>query len=168
LRTRSATGNLSDARLDGGSGMNALKWWLMIVGVLYLLEGGGLTAMALLAPQSFAEVWSSAPAGTLDEVAVRGIKLAGLPGVLTWVLLGALMLVFSRAAVRARVLVIVVAAWELLVWLPLDFIASLNGFEVPRAVTLMAIHLVIGISGVLLLRRATDSTDRVAERARAR
>lgn len=142
--------------------MSAIKWWLRIVGVLYLLEGGGLTAMALFAPETFAEVWSAAPAGTLAEAAVRGIKLAGLPGVLTWVLLGILMLIFSRAPARARALVVVVAAWELLVWLPIDFIASLNGFEVPRAVTLMAIHLVIGISGALLLRRATNGAEHAA------
>lgn len=148
--------------------MSGIKWWLRIVGVLYVLEGGGLTAMALSAPETFAEVWSSAPAGTLAEAAVRGIKLAGLPGVLTWLLLGVLMLLFSRAPARARVLVIVVAAWELLVWLPVDFIASLNGFEVPRAVTLMAIHLVIGISGALLLRRTANGADRAIEPANAR
>lgn len=145
--------------------MKAIKWWLWIVGGLYLLEGGGLSAMALLAPESFAEVWSSAPVGTLDEIAVRGIKLAGLPGVLTWVLLGALMLIFSRAPAGARMLVVVVCAWELLVWLPVDFIASRNGFEVPRAVTLMAIHVVIGISGMVLLRRtATHAVEPVTAR----
>ena len=148
--------------------MSGIKWWLRIVGVLYVLEGGGLTAMALSAPGMFAEVWSSAPAGTLAEAAVRGIKLAGLPGVLTWLLLGVLMLLFSRAPARARVLVIVVAAWELLVWLPVDFIASLNGFEVPRAVTLMAIHLAIGISAALLLRRTANGADRAIEPANAR
>ena len=103
----------------------------------------------------FAEVWSSAPAGTLDEVAVRGMRIAGLPGVLTWALLGAMMLIFSRWPTRAGVLVTIVAAWELLVWLPVDLLASFNGFEVARAVTLMTIHVVIGVSGIVLLRRAT-------------
>lgn len=135
--------------------MKPLKWWLRIVGVLYLLEGVGLSAMALFEPQMFAEVWSSAPPGTLDEVAVRGMRIAGLPGVLTWALLGAMMLIFSRSPTRAGVLVVIVAAWELLVWLPVDLLASFNGFEVARAVTLMSIHLVIGVSGLVLLRRAT-------------
>jgi hypothetical protein len=135
--------------------MKPLKWWLRIVGVLYLLEGVGLSAMALFEPQMFAEVWSSAPPGTLDEVAVRGMRIAGLPGVLTWALLGAMMLIFSRLPTRAGVLVVIVAAWELLVWLPVDLLASFNGFEVARAVTLMSIHLVIGVSGLVLLRRAT-------------
>ena len=127
------------------------------VGVLYVLEGVGLSAMALFEPQLFAEVWSSAPAGTLDEVAVRGMRIAGLPGVLTWALLGAMMLIFSRLPTRAGVLVTIVAAWELLVWLPVDLMASFNGFEVARAVTLMSIHVVIGVSGLVLLRRATKA-----------
>lgn len=86
--------------------------------------------------------------------------IAGLPGVLTWVLLGAMMLVWSRTPEKAGVLVVIVAASELLVWLPVDVIGLLNGFEVPRAVMLMTIHLVIGVSGLLLLRGARRSTDR--------
>ena len=134
--------------------MKALKWWLRIVGVLYVIEGGGLTLAALLAPGEFAAIWASTTAGALDEVAIRGIRVAGLPGVLTWLLLGAMMWIYSRAPAKAGLLVIVVAAWELLVWLPVDIVASFNGFVVSRSVTLAAIHLGIGISGLLLLRRA--------------
>jgi hypothetical protein len=137
-----------------------MKWWLRIVGVLYVVEGAGLTAMALLAPESFAEVWSGAPPGALDEVPVRGIRIAGLPGVMTWLLLGAMMLIYSRWPARAGMLVITVAAWELLVWLPVDLVASFNGFAVARAVTLMSIHLVIGVVGIVLLRRTTNGVAR--------
>jgi len=38
--------------------MKPIRWWLRIVGALYVLEGTGLSAMALFAPESFAEVWS--------------------------------------------------------------------------------------------------------------
>jgi len=134
--------------------MNALKWWLRIVGTLYVLEGGGITAMALLDPAQFASIWASVPPETLDEIAVRGTRLAGLPGVMTWLLLGILMWIYSWLPERARVLVVVVAAWELLVWLPVDIIASSNGFVLTRAATLFAIHVAIGVSGILLLRRA--------------
>jgi hypothetical protein len=130
-----------------------LQWWLRIVGVLYVVEGVGLSLMALFDPNQFATVWSSTEVGTLDEVAVRGIRIAGLPGVLTWALLGAMMLVFSRVPARAGVLVVTVAAWELLVWLPVDLVALFNGFGVPRAVALITIHAVIGVSGIVLLRR---------------
>jgi len=136
--------------------MKALKWWLRIVGFLYLLEGGGLSIAALFSKDAFAANWASAPVGSLDEVAVRGILVAGLPGVLTWVLLGVMMLIFSRFPARAGVLVLTIAAWELLVWLPSDLTGLLNGFSAPRAASLMAIHAVIGISGLLLLRRAPE------------
>jgi len=134
--------------------MAGLKWWLRIVGALYLLEGLGLTAAALFDRAQFAAIWASTEPGVLDAVAVRGTLMAGLPGVLTWVLLGAMLWIYSRAPAKARVLVIVVVAWELLVWAPLDMAGMFNGFEVPRALTLMAIHAAIGISGIVVLRRA--------------
>ena len=134
--------------------MGALKWWLRIVGVLYVLEGGGVTALALADRAEFGAMWASTEAGALDELAIRGIQVAGLPGVLTWVLLGVLMLVFSRMPEKARVLVITVALWELLVWIPSDIVGSFNSFTMPRTVALVTVHTVIGISGLLLLRRA--------------
>jgi hypothetical protein len=134
--------------------MAGLKWWLRIVGALYLLEGLGLTAAAVFDRAQFAAIWASTEPGVLDAVAVRGTLMAGLPGVLTWVLLGAMLLIYSRAPAKARVLVIVVVAWELLVWAPLDMAGMFNGFEVPRALTLLAIHAAIGISGIVVLRGA--------------
>ena len=71
---------------------------------------------------------------------------------MTWALLGVTMLIFSRKPERARLLVTIVAAWELLVWLPVDLVGLSSGFAVPRALTLITIHAVIGVSGLLLLR----------------
>jgi hypothetical protein len=132
--------------------MTAAKWWLRVVGSLYLLEGVGLTIMALFAPDQFAATWAVAPVGSIDELGVRAALIGGLPGVLTWVLLGAMLWIYSRAAARARVLIIVVAAWELLVWIPVDVVSTLQVFDVGRVV-LSTIHAVIGISGILILRR---------------
>jgi hypothetical protein len=131
-----------------------LKWWLRIVGALYLLEGVGLSLAAVFSRDSFAATWASAQEGSLDEVAVRGVLLAGLPGVLTWVLLGIFMLIYSRVPTSARSLVAIVAAWELLVWLPVDLTSLFNGFAVPRVVTLIVIHVVIGGTGLLMFRQA--------------
>ena len=139
--------------------MKALTWWLRIVAVLYLLEGVGLTLMAFFDPDRFASMWASVPVGTLDALAIRGTRMAGLPGVLTWALLGVLLMVYSRVPERAGLLVVVVALWELVVWLPTDLVGLASGFEVPRAVTLIAIHLVIGVAGLLLLRRARRAAD---------
>jgi hypothetical protein len=130
----------------------ATKWWFRVVGVLYLLEGIGLTAMALLAPDQFAATWAMAPVGSVDALGVRAALIGGLPGVLTWVLLGALLLIYSREPAAARVLVVVVAAWELLVWIPVDVVSTLQLFDGGRIV-LSAIHAAIGITGILVLRR---------------
>jgi hypothetical protein len=134
--------------------MTALKWWLRIVGSLYLLEGIGITAQAMFDPDAFAAIWTSTPVGALDAVSVRGLVVAGLPGVLTWVLLGSLMWIYSRTPAKAGLLIVVVAAWELLVWAPTDIVGLFNGFELPRAVALLTIHALIGITGILVLRRA--------------
>jgi hypothetical protein len=117
-----------------------------------------LTLMAALDPDRFAATWASVAVGSLDEVAVRGILVAGLPGVLTWVLLGTMMLTFSRVPARASLLVFTVAAWELFVWLPADLVGLSHGFVVSRAISLIAIHVVIGVSGMLVLRRASAAT----------
>jgi len=130
-----------------------MKWWLRIVGPLYLLEGLGLTAQAYFVPAEFAANWASVPAATLDAIAIRGMLVAGMPGVLTWVLLGAMMWLFSNKPEKGRVLAIVVVAWELLVWAPLDVVGLLNGFEVGRAVALITVHAAIGLTGVWVLRR---------------
>jgi hypothetical protein len=130
----------------------SVKWWLRIVGSLYLLEGCGLTGMALLAPDQFAATWAVAPVGSIDELGVRAALIGGLPGVLTWVLLGVMMWLYSGNPAGARTLIIIVAAWELLVWIPVDVISTLQVFDTGRIV-LTSIHAVIGVSGVLLLRR---------------
>jgi hypothetical protein len=108
--------------------------------------------MALLAPDQFAATWAVAPVGSIDELGVRAALIGGLPGVLTWVLLGAMMWIYSRAPTRARVLIVVVTAWELLVWIPVDVVSTLRVFDGGRLV-LSTIHAVIGISGILILRR---------------
>lgn len=132
--------------------MAAAKWWLRVVGALYLLEGIGLTAMALLAPDQFAATWAVAPVGSIDELGVRAALIGGLPGVLTWVLLGAMAWIYSRTPARGRVLIIVVVAWELLVWIPVDAVSTLHVLDTGRIV-LSAIHAAIGLSGIAILRR---------------
>ena len=132
--------------------MTAAKWWLRIVGSLYLLEGVGLTAMALAAPDQFAATWAVAPVGSIDALGVRAALIGGLPGVLTWALLGAMAWIYSGAPVRGRVLIVIVVAWELLVWIPVDVVSTLQVFDTGRIV-LSAIHAAIGISGIVILRR---------------
>jgi hypothetical protein len=136
--------------------MTAAKWWLRIVGTLYLLEGGGITLMALSAPDQFAALWAVAPVGSIDALGVRAALIGGLPGVLTWVLLGAMAWIYSRSPARGRVLIVAIAAWELLVWIPVDFVSTLQVFDTGRIV-LSTIHAVIGISGIVILRRLPEA-----------
>ena len=135
--------------------MTAARWWLRIVGTLYLLEGGGLTLMALLAPDQFAATWAVAPVGSIDELGVRAALIAGLPGVLTWLLLGAMMWIYSRRPERARVLIVIVVAWELLVWIPVDAVSTVRVFD-PGRLILSAIHVAIGVAGIMILRRLPE------------
>src|SRR3954469_12072465 len=114
----------ADSIFRGTIKMTATKWWLRIVGTLYLLEGGGITLMALLAPQQFAAMWAVAPVGSIDPLGVRAALIGGLPGVLTWVLLGAMAWIYSGAPARGRMLIVVIAAWELLVWIPVDVVST--------------------------------------------
>ena len=136
--------------------MTAAKWWLRIVGTLYLLEGGGLTLMALSSPDQFAATWAVAPVGSIDALGIRAALIGGLPGVLTWALLGAMAWIYSRSPARGRVLIIVIVAWELLVWIPVDVVSTLQVFDTGRIV-LSTIHAVIGISGILIVRRLPDA-----------
>lgn len=133
--------------------MKPAQWWMRIVGAFYLFEGIGLALMAAFVPSQFAELWATAEPGSLSEVAVRGTLVAGMPGVLTWVLFGTMLWMHSGAPARARLLLVTVIAWELLVWLPLDLIGFFNGFEAGRAAGLIVTHAIIGIAGILALRR---------------
>jgi hypothetical protein len=49
-------------------------------------------------------------------------------------------------------LIVFVAAWEILVWIPVDVVSTLQVFDAGRIV-LSAIHAAIGITGILVLRR---------------
>ena len=132
--------------------MKLARWWMRVVGAFYLMEGIGLTLMASLAPNEFAEMWATAAPGSLDDIAVRGTLIAGLPGVLTWVLFGSTLWFLSRVPERSRLLIVLVVAWELFIWLPLDLLGLLNGFSGERALGLIAFHLVVGVSGIFALR----------------
>jgi hypothetical protein len=134
-----------------------MKWWMRIIGTFYVLEGGGLTLLAIASPSEFAAMWASTEAGVLDAIAVRGTLVAGMPGVLTWLLLGIMLWISSRAPATARLLVVTVIAWELAVWLPLDVVGYFNGFEAGRAAALIAVHALIGVSGIVVLRRTPQA-----------
>jgi hypothetical protein len=133
--------------------MRGLKWWLWIVGIFYVLEGGGLTLLRIFDPEGAAAIWTaSGDASQLDALATQAVLVPSLFVTLSWLVLGVLMLRFTGAPERGRSLVAAVVALELFAWIPLDAVALSYGWSVPRGVTLLAIHLAIGIGGILALR----------------
>ena len=133
--------------------MKGLKWWLWVVGILYVFEGGALTLRWVFDPEGMAAMWTATQeTGVLDPIAVQAILIPTLFVTLSWAVLGALMLYFTRAPARAGVLVIVVAALELFAWMPLDIVTLSSGWSATRSVPLIVIHLAIAATGILALR----------------
>ena len=133
--------------------MKALKWWFWIVGIFYVLEGGGVTLLRLADPAAAAAIWTATGTpGLLDAFAVQTVLIPSLFVSLSWLVLGVLLLYYARVPARAGVLVIVIVALELFAWAPLDIVALTNGWPAARAVTLLAIHFAIGVGGILALR----------------
>jgi hypothetical protein len=132
----------------------ALKWWLWVVGIFYVLEGGGLTLLRIADPEQAAAMWTATQElGVLDPIAVQAILIPSLFVTLSWVVLGVLMLYFAlRAPARAGVLIIVVVALELFAWMPLDAITLSYGWAPARSISLLLIHLAIAVTGILALR----------------
>ena len=133
--------------------MRGLKWWLWIVGILYVLEGGGLTLLRVFDPAAAAAIWTArGETGQLDTLAMQAVLVPSLFVTLSWLVLGVLMLSFARTPERGRSLVAAVVALELFAWIPLDAMALTYGWSVPRGVILLVIHLAIGVGGILALR----------------
>jgi hypothetical protein len=133
--------------------MKGLKWWLWIVGILYLLEGGLLTLRRFLDPEGMAAMWTATQeSGVLDPLAVEAILVPTLFVTLSWAVLGILMLYFTREPARAGGLVIVVAALELFAWMPLDVVAWSSGWAATRSVPLIVVHILIAGTAIIALR----------------
>jgi hypothetical protein len=133
--------------------MKGLKWWLWIVGIFYALEGGGLTLRRIFDPEGTAAMWTATgEPGVLDPIAVQAVLIPSLFVTLSWLVLGVLLLYFTRAPARAGMLVVVVAALELFAWIPLDAVTLSYGWSPARSLTLLTVHVAIAATGVLALR----------------
>jgi hypothetical protein len=106
--------------------MEKTQWWLRLVGVLYLLFG------------------------TMNVVS--GLGIAAHPETLTWIVLGVLMLYYSREPVRAGILVVTVALLELIVWIPGTAALVLGGMSTTFGIIFILLHFIIGATGIVFLR----------------
>jgi hypothetical protein len=128
--------------------MKGLKWWLWIVGVFYVLFGGALTLRWFADPEGMAAMWTATQeTGVLDPIAVQAVLIPTLFVTLSWVVLGVLMLYFTRALARSGGLVVVVVALELFAWMPLDTVTLGYGWSPARSIPLLVIHLGIAVTG---------------------
>ncbi len=133
--------------------MKGITWWLWVVGLFYVLEGGGLTLLSVADRASAVAVWApTLPPGSLDEVAIEALSFPSLFVNQAWLILGVMMLYFTRTPARAGMLILIVCALELFAWVPLDVMALNSGWSLARGVTLLTIHIAIAATGILLLR----------------
>jgi hypothetical protein len=133
--------------------MKGLKWWLWVIGIFYVLEGGGLTLLRIADPEQAAAMWTATQeVGVLDPIAVQAILIPSLFVTLSWLVLGILLLYFTRAPARAGVLVVAVVALELFAWMPLDTVTLSYGWSPARSISLLVVHLAIAGTGILALR----------------
>ena len=135
--------------------MNGLKWWMRVVGALYLLL---FVLVALLKLPIKAE----GPPGVLERAA------SGDPTAMfvvdTWVtlgiwygVLGIAVLVASRIPDKARALVWTIIGWEA-GGIVIDIYKVARGYDLAAPITWMFIHAFIIAVGVSMLRRAQSSS----------
>lgn len=114
--------------------MIKIQWWLRIVGVLYLLFG-------------------------LLNV-INGLDIGQHTETLSWLVLGGVLLFYSRETARAGILVVTIALLELLVWIPVTVALVLSAMSLALGGTFIILHFVIGVSGLLFLRQAAMAHDK--------
>ena len=134
--------------------MNGLKWWMRLVGAMYLFLF--LAAAVLKLP-----IRAEGPPGVLAR-ASAGDPTATFV-VDTWVtlgiwfaVLGIALLIASRVPGQAKALVWTIIGWEL-GGIVIDIYKAARGYDLAAPVTWMVIHAIIIVAGLLALRRAQAS-----------
>lgn len=131
--------------------MNGLKWWMRVVGALYLFL---FVVVAFLKLPIRAE----GPAGVLERAA-SGDPTANFV-VDTWVtlgiwygVLGIALVIASRIPAEAKALVWTIIGWEA-GGIIIDIYKVARGYDPAAPVTWMFIHAIIIAVGVAMIRRA--------------
>ena len=131
--------------------MNSLKWWMRIVGAMYLFLFVAATFLML-------PIRSEGPEGVLARASEGDLTARFV--VDTWVTLGiwfgvigAALLIASRIPHHAKALVWTVIGWEL-GGIVIDIYKLARGYDLPVPVIWMAIHTTIIVVGLLILRKA--------------
>jgi hypothetical protein len=134
--------------------MNGLKWWMRIVGSMYLFLFVVVTFLKLpIRAEGPADVLARASAGdpTANFVVDTWVTLGIWFGVL-----GTAVLIASRRPGQAIALVWTIIGWEL-GGIVIDIYKVARGYDLAAPVTWMFIHAIIVVAGLLVLRRAQAS-----------
>jgi len=129
--------------------MAKTKWWLRIVGGFYLLLVTGSLWVLFINPRLFGDMF---PYST-DDTTVRAFSDAWLIFVLEMLVLGIIMLYASRKPERNGILVVTIAALELIRGAGGDLLWMTRGFPTANYIPFMIVHLIIAVSGILFLRQ---------------
>ncbi|MDP3726276.1 MAG: BphX family protein [bacterium] len=134
------------------SGMTRLKWWMRIVGTLYIFLF--VAAAVIRIP-----IRVLGPEGTLDRNAAGDVLAMFV--VDTWVILGLALgaigiglLVASRAPEKAIALVWTVIGFELIWGLGSDMYQLARGYDLQEIGIWIIIHVIIITTGILALRNS--------------
>jgi hypothetical protein len=134
--------------------MNGLKWWMRIVGTMYLFLFVVVTFLKLpIRAEGPADVLARASAGdpTASFVVDTWVTLGIWYGVL-----GTAVLLASRIPSQAKAFVWTIIGWEF-GGIVIDIYKVARGYDLAAPVTWMFIHTVLIVAGLLVLRRAQAS-----------
>lgn len=129
--------------------MQKTKWWLIVVGSLYLLLGGMSLWVLFIKPQTFGEMFLFAS----DNNSIRAFSDAWLIFVLEMLVLGGVMLYASREPAQNKILVITVAILELFRGAGGDLLWMSRGWRAENYLPFMILHIVIAVTGLMFVRQ---------------
>jgi len=130
-----------------------LTWWFRIVGIFYLLLTlMNIWALFLGGGQMFADTLPT-PMNT-DTLAIRAFADAWMVFVFELGVLGALALAASRRPVQNRIMAWVIIWAEVFRGILADAIWITRGYAVSSYAGFIVIHLIIIVTGILILRQA--------------
>lgn len=125
------------------------KWWLRIVGVIYLLLAIGSLWALFINPHIFGTMFPFAA----DPLSIRAFSDAWLILVLEMAVLGSVMLYASREPASNGILVMTVAILELARGAGGDFLWMLGGWPTANYIPFMIVHLIIAATGIYFLQQ---------------
>jgi hypothetical protein len=129
--------------------MTKTKWWLQIVGGIYLLLVVGSFWVLFVNPRLFGNMFPY----SADETAVRAFSDAWLIFVLEMLVLGIIMLYASRRPEHNGMLVVPIAVLELIRGAGGDLLWIMRGFPTINYIPFMIVHVIIAITGIIFMRQ---------------